>query len=107
MVRLCFRGPLPRPRSPPSGFLCLYLALPVCRVDQNDCLGEGCVRHQDLVQLVIDHLPGDLQRQSAQFRSWADGSSLRSAQGGEWQRLERRPVETVLGGVVRTKSAWG
>lgn len=37
------------------------LALPIGRVDQHDAVGQMVVRHQDVVQLVIHCLPGDLE----------------------------------------------
>lgn len=46
------------PALPPSG---LHLALPVGGVDKDDVFWEGGIRHQDLIQLVIYHLPGNLQ----------------------------------------------
>lgn len=37
------------------------LALPVGRVDQHDAVRQVVIRHQDVVQLVVHRLPGDLE----------------------------------------------
>ena len=41
----------------------LYLALPISGVHKDDVFWEGGIRHQDLIQLVIYHLPWNLQGQ--------------------------------------------
>lgn len=41
----------------------LYLALPVCGVDQDDIFREGCIGYQDLIQLVVYHLSWNLWEQ--------------------------------------------
>lgn len=38
-----------------------YLSLPVRGVDENDILGELVIRDEDVVQLVIHSLPGNLE----------------------------------------------
>lgn len=41
----------------------LYLALPISGAHKDDVFWEGCIRHQDLIQLVIYHLSWNLQGQ--------------------------------------------
>lgn len=43
------------------------LALPVGRVDQHDAVRQVVIRHQDVVQLVVHRLPGDLEDRSDQL----------------------------------------